>query len=104
MKINVLGTKYKVRFGTMEDGYDGETNFFTKEILISKAEKHPEEYRNVIKKSAIRHEIIHAFLYESGLDTCALKSAHWARNEEMVDFFALQFPKIIKAMKKAGAL
>lgn len=29
---------------------------------------------------------------------------HWAMNEEMVDFFALQFPKITKAMKKAGAL
>jgi len=28
----------------------------------------------------------------------------WARNEEMIDWFALQGPKILKAWQEAGAL
>lgn len=40
------------------------------------------------------------FLFESGLgDNCK-----WARNEEMVDFFAIQFPKIVKVMQDAKCL
>lgn len=88
----------------MEDGYDGETDLFKKEIHISTMKKDPKEYRPIHTKNALRHEIIHAFFYESGLDTSSLRYEAWARNEEMVDFFAIQFPKIIKAMKKAGAL
>lgn len=51
------------------------------------------------KKSVIRHEIIHAFLYESGLDSCS-----WAANEEMVDFFAMQFPKLLQIFKEADCI
>ena len=47
-----------------------------------------------------RHEIIHAFLFESGL----AENSAWAQNEEMVDFFAIQFPKLLKAFETAGAL
>ena len=50
------------------------------------------------KKVVIRHELIHAFLFESGLD-----AASWAMNEEMVDWFALQAPKLMKAFEEAGA-
>ena len=28
----------------------------------------------------------------------------WAQNEEMVDFFAIQFPKLLKAFEQADAL
>ena len=45
----------------------------------------------------IRHEIIHAFIHESGLDQCAFGyTGPWARNEEMVDWLAIQSPKIFK--------
>ena len=47
-----------------------------------------------------RHEIIHAFLCESGL----AENSTWAQEEEMVDWFAKQAPKLIKAWKEAGAL
>ena len=47
-----------------------------------------------------RHEIIHAFLFESGL----AENSYWAQNEEMVDFFAIQAPKLFKAFKAADAL
>ena len=47
-----------------------------------------------------RHEIIHAFLFESGL----AENSSWAQNEEMVDFFAIQFPKLVEAFKEADAM
>ena len=47
-----------------------------------------------------RHEIIHAFLFESGL----AENSEWAQNEEMVDFFAIQFPKLMEAFKNADAI
>jgi hypothetical protein len=37
----------------------------------------------------MRHELIHAFLFESGLDCCS-----WADKEEIVDWIAIQFPKL----------
>lgn len=44
------------------------------------------------KNKVLRHEIIHAFLIESGLkDNC-----DW-HCEEMVDWLAMQFPKIKEA-------
>lgn len=55
-------------------------------------------------KIRFRHEIMHAFLYESGLDGQSCNVDCWAKNEEMIDWFALQSKKIFKAFKKAGAL
>ena len=37
------------------------------------------------------HEIVHAFLHESGLSS----NSEWAMNEEIADWIALQLPKII---------
>lgn len=45
-----------------------------------------------------RHELIHAFLYECGLND----SSDWARNEELIDWLAIQFPKINVLFEKAG--
>ena len=45
-----------------------------------------------------RHELAHAFLYECGLND----SSDWARNEELIDWLAIQFPKIQALFEKAG--
>ena len=46
-------------------------------------------------KATLRHEIIHAFLFESGLQTCAFTiEGPWAENEEMIDWFANMIPKM----------
>ena len=54
---------------------------------------------------ALRHELIHAFLNESGLrwDSHAHSGA-WAKNEEMIDWFAIQSPKIFATYKELGIL
>ena len=100
--VNILGENYTIGFSTEKDdpelknlsGYCLPTR---KKIVIDKDTKDPD----VTRKWVIRHEIVHAFLYESGLD----KEAPWADAEEqLVDWIALQLPKMVKAMQEADAL
>ena len=53
-----------------------------------------------LEKKVLRHEIIHAYLGESGLRG----SSGWAENEEMVDWFAIQSSKIYKTYKELDAI
>lgn len=52
----------------------------------------------------MRHEVIHAFLFESGLAENSNISDAWAVNEEMVDWLAIQAPKIFKAFQKLNII
>lgn len=105
MKINILGTEYELVESNEEldenlKGKDGYCDTSIKLCVVEEMndegagfKKNLPEYKKAVK----RHELIHAFLYESGLDTCS-----WAGNEEMVDWMALQFPKMMKAFIEAG--
>ncbi len=107
MKINVLGTEYDVelleeRDETMQamncDGYVDDSIKEIKVLKIKKdndvtKKKEPIKYQNTI----LRHEIIHAFLYESGIDL-----GMQFHSEECVDFFAMQLPKIIKIFEESN--
>lgn len=108
-KVNILGEEYtlneevlpKDRFA-MNDNY-GFCDHSIKEINIGKFENtEPDDLvsTEVFVKKVIRHEIIHAFLEESGLSECS----EWARNEEMVDFFAKQIPKMVKVFNKLNVI
>jgi hypothetical protein len=113
-KVNILGSEWTVKFGTVEEypnleDMDGYTDSSTREIIVDDmksqqdmpgSKKNMEEY----KKQVVRHEIIHAFLCESGLDTNSGASDNWAINEEMVDWFAIQSPKIFKAFEDLGLM
>jgi Zn-dependent peptidase ImmA (M78 family) len=100
--ISILGENYTLGFSTEKDdpelkGLSGYCMPSEKKIVIDKDMKNP----NATKKWVMRHEIIHAFLYESGLD----KEAPWADSEEqLVDWIALQFPKMLKTMQDADAI
>lgn len=116
VKINVLGTEYKVRTSVKReedknlDGLIGFCNHYTKTISVVDLDYDEDgnAISDVVKqetiKGTLRHEIIHAFIHESGLWACALPANSWADNEEMVDWFALQLPKMLKAMQEADAL
>ena len=107
MKVNVLGTEYTLTESNEANDpklvdRDGYCDTSTKECVVDEmndtsatAKRNLPEY----KKSVKRHELIHAFLYESGLDVCS-----WAGNEEMVDWFAIQFPKMADVFKAADCL
>lgn len=116
--VNVLGTEYKILFQKISENevlrknhWAGCCNECLHEIVI--ADMTEEEYfpdmtneeKNEYKKRTLRHEIIHAFLNESGLTANTLITQDgWAKNEEMVDWIAVQFPKIIEAFKSVSAL
>ena len=105
--INVLGTEIRIVFRKEADdpkleelgGY-----FDSSENLI--VVRIPEQDKNNLgnmenwQKKVMRHEIIHAFLYESGLDWSAAPVDNWATNEEMVDWMAIQIPKICKVFRE----
>lgn len=110
-KINVLGTTYKIMFKSesqeprLKTNW-GFTDFHTKEIYIhddidQETENSCKNLKD-FKNKVIRHEILHAFLFESGLRENSSSINAWAENEEMVDWFAIQFPKILKIYKKLG--
>ena len=109
-KVNVLGSEWSVVFGTEKEyptlsEMDGYADFSTHQIVIDTMEKADGQIGSkgdmtAYKKQVIRHEIIHAFLYESGLEACSTTSDNWALNEEMVDWFAIQSPKIFKVFNE----
>ena len=107
-KINVLGTDYEIF--VRQDDEDpklseclGYCEQYSKKIVLSDMKTVENDILCVenideLKKKICRHEIIHAFLGESGLRS----SSDWAENEEMVDWFAIQIPKINKAFEELG--
>lgn len=112
MKVNILGTKYKIVNRTESEDpklkeNDGYCDSSTKEIVLL---IYPEDVMNKrdmkkFRKQVLRHEIIHAFLCESGLEASAsVPISGWAQNEEMVDWIAIQFPKIWEAFKEVDCL
>lgn len=117
-KVNILGTEYKIEIHKVSEdsfmekkglaGYCEEEN-----KLIVVADMSEEKYfagmdekaQETYRKKALRHEIMHAFLNESGLsDSSNRFDSAWAKNEEMVDWFAIQSPKIFKVFVKLGIL
>lgn len=104
--VNVLGTDYAVIFRSKEQDEHlveslGYTDFYKKEIVIAddllQYGATDDIARNaLINDHTIRHEIVHAFFFESGLDG----SSDYARNEELVDWLAIQIPKIVKVFNK----
>ena len=109
-KVNILGSEWSVKFGNEKEypnlaKTDGYTDLSIREIVVDDMEASQgqigakadlESYR----KQVVRHEIIHAFLLESGLDSNSNSADSWAVNEEMVDWFAIQSPKIFKLFNK----
>ena len=94
--INVLGTDYFVHVGDFPnmENLDGEINYAEKLIYIS-----GKVFNEYFLHTVLKHEIIHAFLFESGLSVNSNNVLSWATNEEMIDFFALQYDKINKTLE-----
>lgn len=113
VKVNILGTNYEIIFKSdseeirLKENW-GFTDYHTKEIYIhNDIEKETDNScKNLIdfKNKVLRHEILHAFLYESGLRENSFGSSSWAENEEMIDWFAIQFSKILKVYKELNII
>ncbi|MGC4018390.1 MAG: hypothetical protein QM793_03615 [Muricomes sp.] len=111
MKVNILGTEYKIIIADEEDKpklkeVDGYMDQSIKEIVVGKFEQNLMSISDLesYTKRVMRHEIIHAFLYESGLWNNSGNVTAWGQSEEITDWIAIQFPKLQKAFEEAGAL
>ena len=108
MKISVLGTEYTVTLAYDDpriENMDGFCDETTKEIVVETYEGDDgkpgvKAKLDIQLKKNIRHELVHAFLFECGL----AENSPWAQNEELVDWIAIQGPKIWKAWQEAGAV
>lgn len=117
-KVNILGTEYRIEIHKVsedsfmeEKGLAGYCEEENKLIVIAdmSEEKYfagmDEKAQETYRKKTLRHEIMHAFLNESGLsDSSNRFDSAWAKNEEMVDWFAIQSPKIFKVFVELGIL
>lgn len=109
-KVNILGSEWTIKL--VEDDelskypalidYEGFADRSIRTIIVdnsninsNKAQKDITIYRNKV----LRHEIIHAFLMESGIGAC-YHTDKWGHDEIMIDWLAIQFSKIQKVFKE----
>lgn len=106
LEVCVLGEKYKIETHGQEDpklkDAGGYCDPSIRAIVIAKVKPDINNCADMdeITKRVMRHEILHAFVFESGLDS----NSEWALNEEMTAWVANQFPKMLAAFEHAGAI
>lgn len=103
--VNVLGTEYEIQSSEdiyktlMESQNTGECDMYAKVISISPQEFIVNDSREDVRKSVynicMRHEILHAFFHEAGVDK-------YCEDETLVDFIAMQFPKMKALFEEVG--
>lgn len=108
LKINVLGTEYTIQIvppthESLHNDLDGVCDWSSKTIFVSDCSNVNFDNIPEYVKAVKRHEIIHAFLNESGLAS-SWEHKPTGHEETVVDWMALQFPKMIKAFEAADAL
>ncbi len=104
-KVKVLGTKYEIFDEATNDEFpllqnmDGFHDVTNKKIVIAGFvnELGADQDLKFVKNQVTRHEIIHAFMSESGME-------EWSQNEQLVNWFAIQSPKIFKVFQELDIL
>ena len=98
MTVNILGTEYELAFievnkSNRPEELDSDADAFMspheKKIVVTPYFSAPERQR------LTRHELIHAFFYESG-------NVDWYTNEPLVEWISVQFPKMLEVFKQIG--
>lgn len=114
--MNILGTEYRITFKDDAEvcaamnaplgECGGYCSAAGKEIVIANLDRcnDTDSEKDETKRCNLRHEIFHAFLNESGLGWNAAGTDCWPKNEEMVDWFAIQAPKIFKVFSSLDLL
>ena len=105
-KLNILGSEYDYIEESPDNDAeliecDGYVDPYSKRIVVCNdynenaygAIRDFDAYKAKIK----RHECIHAFLHESGM-------SEWQNDEKLVDFLAIQIPKMLKAFQEVDAI
>ena len=110
-KINVMGTDFDITYTTEEEdptikGKSGVCYSLLKKIKIDQyiylddadgSVSEAEKSSKLLSLLAIlRHEVMHAFFFQSGLDT----QCSFAVDEMLIDWLSLKLPEIVEVMKE----
>ena len=109
--LDILGSKWQLKVipresDPMFESVDGYTDRSTKTMFVADGTFNDvDDLQNfeAYMKEVKRHEIVHSFLYESGLAQ-NMYHAPYGHDEMCIDWFAIQIPKMLKAFEKAEAL
>lgn len=109
-KVNILGTEYTIETQSESENpklkeCNGLCEQYSKKIILNDLAEQKQDIMCVenveeFEKKVLRHEIFHAFFGESGLRG----SSDYAENEELIDWLAVQSPKIFKAFQELDIL
>lgn len=102
--INILGTNYRlvVDSKSLEPDTDGLCGYYNKQITMRGVndifdKDTTVEEKKLRFKEIMRHELVHAFLSESGLD-------NYSSDEVLVQWMAAQLPKMFEVMKECECI
>lgn len=107
--VNILGTEYTIEIKSKSedhylndaDGYCDKTSH--KIVILDKDDECQLDDFEAYQHKVMRHEIIHAFHFESGIAE-NFECKPYGFPESLVDWFAIQFPKMQKAFEEADCL
>lgn len=102
--VNILGTEYTVETddGIIKYGADGFCYPYSNKIHIRPIENmldddNTKEEKERCYKETLSHECIHAYFRESGLYS-------YMKDELLVDWIAVQMPKMVKTFRELDIL
>lgn len=110
-KVNILGSEYTIEYKKREEEKlfksgeaDGYCDSTSKRIVIREQDEcdNLDNYQVYLKKIT-RHEIIHAFMFESGLGS-NFQHIDFGHEETIVDWIAYQFQKMQKVFEEVGCI
>lgn len=107
--VNILGTEYTIEYLNTDDdenisNVDGYCDYTSKRIVVkSNNNNNLGDFKSNQKKQ-LRHEIIHAMLAESGLQANFQHCEQFGHDETMIDWVAIQFPKLLKIYQELNIL
>ena len=108
-KVSILGMPWEISYRSEDaderlKSCDGYCDWTMRLIVVKEEMTGTLGDMTRYKMKVARHEIIHAFLLESGLAESSAPCEAWAHNEEMVDWLARMGPRIYAAWEQAEVL
>lgn len=102
-EVNILGSVYSIKRKKLKDSdYDGFTDFTSRTIVVRKDNFNKLGNFDALMARQLRHEIIHAFMAESGLQSNFEHCTKFGHDETMIDWYAIQYPKIKEVFDLLG--
>ena len=102
--VRILGAVWTVRSATEAEeprleGVNGFTDWTTRTICLEKNTHGNLGSIETYMNKVIKHEVVHAFMFESGLGD-SFEHKDYGQEETIVDWFAFQMGKIVNVVRE----